>query len=584
MEAMIKYRTMLCLICYAVLTCTVSMAAERDTVVGELGKGLDDYLTKVTPFGFSGTLLVAKNGTVVLNKGYGMANRVDGLRNTSETIFSAGSITKQFTAAAIMTLEMAGMLNTNDPMSKYLDGVPLDKSDITLHHLLTHTSGLVPDVGGDYEMAERDNTIRRILTLPLEFAPGERFEYSNVNYTLLAAIIEKLSGQTYEAYLREHLFKPANMMWTGYRVPMWTERVVARWYVGDTDNGNSLQRPFPYWNLIGNGGILTTTEDMYQWHLGLLGDKILSAEAKKKLFTPFLNDYAYGWDVLQTDRGMLIQHNGGSELGNNAEIRRYIDSNIVTILFCNQFYQGRPLIDAVRRKIEKIVFGGKIPLPPAVSVASPARLKKFAGQYKLPSGHAFLVSVAEDGLLIAAEGQDAISLVAFPEGKDPAPYKRIGATSAKVLQAALKGDLKPLSKVMENKEKRLEGVRTLLQRRLREEGDRIGNIRDVQTMTTMPSAYEDGGVEVCVEVKGERGSFFFRLIWQGEKNIGIGPMEAARRVEFLFFPLSSTYFAGYDLGIGQDVRLRFDSGSDSAVAGLTVEGKGKGVRALKMTR
>ncbi len=283
----------LTLLCTCLLHVSAFAGNAKEIVRGELGKKLDTYLTRITPFGFSGALLVAREGDIVINKGYGMAIRAEGVRNTSETVFSTGSITKQFTAAAILKLEMQGRVDTEDPIGKYLEAVPENKSHISLHHLLTHTSGLVQDVGRDYDIALRDETVRRILEQPLEFAPGERFEYTNVGYTLLAAIIEKVSGMSYEDYLNEHLLKPAGMAFTGYRIPTWDERVVAHWYVGQTDNGTPLEKPYPYWNLIGNGGILSTTEDMYKWHLALSGDAVLSRDAKKKLYAPLLNDYAY---------------------------------------------------------------------------------------------------------------------------------------------------------------------------------------------------------------------------------------------------------------------------------------------------
>jgi CubicO group peptidase (beta-lactamase class C family) len=130
--------------------------------------------------------------------------------------------------------------------------------------------------------------------------------------------------------------------------------------VGDKDKGTPLEKPYPYWNYIGNGGILSTTEDMHKWYKALLGGEVLSPEVKKKMFTPFLNDYGYGWDVLEREMGILIQHDGGSMLGCSAEIRRYIDAEVVTILFCNQSYGQQTFMEAVRDTIETLVFGGKV--------------------------------------------------------------------------------------------------------------------------------------------------------------------------------------------------------------------------------
>jgi CubicO group peptidase (beta-lactamase class C family) len=278
-------------------------------VKGPIARVVDEYLGRIVPYGFSGAVLVAKDDRIILNKGYGMAVRVKNIPNTNATVLNTGSITKQFTAAAIMKLEVQRKLKTSDPITKFFKNVPADKKNITLHHLLTHTSGIVDAVGDDYEVAKRDETTANILKEPLQFTLGKEFSYSNAGYSLLAAVIEKVSGQDYEKFLNEQLFKPAGMHFTGYRIPKWNERVVAHWYVGEKDNGTPLEKPYPYWHVIGNGEILSTTGDLYKWHLALKGDKILSKEAKKKIFTPYLNDYGYGWDVLESGHGLLIQSN-----------------------------------------------------------------------------------------------------------------------------------------------------------------------------------------------------------------------------------------------------------------------------------
>ncbi len=571
----------------ALLPLTVSPTRSSDhtkeIVKGALGARLDEYLTRIMPFGFSGALLVAKNGEVILNKGYGLAIRDRNIPNTSETIFCIGSITKQFTAAAIMTLEKQGKLKTEDPITKYFEGVPPDKSSITLHHLLTHTSGLVPDVGGDYDRDERDETVRKILALPLEFSPGDRFEYSNVNYTLLAAIIEKVSGQPYEQYIHGHLFMPAGMQLTGYRIPTWDEHVVAHWYVGDQDNANPLMRPFPYWNLIGNGGILSTTDDMYRWHLALLGEKILSADAKKKLFTPFLNEYAYGWDVLRTDRGTLIQHNGGSELGNSAEVRRYIDSNVVTVLLCNQRYNQRALIDVVRDKIESIVFGREVTVPSVVTTGDPTTLKSFEGAYVLPSGARFEVSVKSAGLLVKPVGQDALTLLVFPDGVDTNLIRRVTESSAKIFGGALKGDYTPFGQAMLNREKRLPLVRGLIERRVKEANEQTGGIQSAEVLGTFPSPREKDALMTAVALRGERGSIYFQSIWRGVQNIGVGPLDDAPQLEMTFMPVSTTEFVGYDLGMAKIVRMAFALDGRDSVKTLTIQGRGVAAEAKRVT-
>ncbi|MGD8506825.1 MAG: serine hydrolase domain-containing protein, partial [Candidatus Bathyarchaeota archaeon] len=327
--------------------------SEETIIRDEHGAKFDKYLTRITPFGFSGALLVSKKGEVVLNKGYGMAIREKNICNTAETVFNIGSLTKQFTASAIMKLEMQDKLNTNDRLDKYVNNVPVDKEGITIHHLLTHTAGVINYTGEDHEMAHRDETIHKILDAPLLFTPGKDFKYSNAGYSLLAAVIELVSRKSYEEYLSDHLFKPAGMTVTGYRIPNWKERMIANWYIGETNNGTHLERPYPYWNLLGNGGILSTTDDMFKWYLALKSDSILSSGAKKKLFTPFLKNYAYGWGVEKAEHGTLIQHDGANDLGSSADFTWFVDFDLVTILLCNQSYGEALLISQVRDKIER---------------------------------------------------------------------------------------------------------------------------------------------------------------------------------------------------------------------------------------
>ncbi len=543
----------------------------NDIVEGELGNKIDRYLRRITPFGFSGALLVAKDGKIILNKGYGMAIRSENIPNTSETVFSTGSITKQFTAAGIMKLEMQGKLSTDDPITKFFEKVPEEKETITLHHLLTHTSGVINYTGMDYETAKRDETAREILDAPLLFKPGERFEYSNAGFSLLAAVIEKVSGKGYEEYLYEHLFKPTGMKFTGYRLPKWEKKVVAHWYVGEKDNGIPLEKPYPYWNLLGNGGILSTTGDMYKWHLALKEDNILSPGAKEKMFTPFLNDYGYGWDVLKTDRGILIQHDGGSDLGNSAEIRRYIDADVVTILFCNQSFGRRALFGPIRDKIEALAFGGDVVIPPSVIALDTEKLRKFEGTYRLSSGGHLEADIENGRLTIKAKSQDAINALFFPEKAAPGLFKDLNKLAVSVFEAALKGDYKPFENVLQDKERRLERVRQLIEMRIKRFKERTGEIQEVKVFGTLPSDY--GGKDVVmtqVQLKGEKGSIYFSLYWRNKMNIGVGPLMSIQETSVPFMPMSSTEFAGYHLGMAKNISLGFGVDSSGAITGISV--------------
>ncbi len=353
----------------SLLAFSLPSLAAGPIVEGELGQKLDESMTQAAADGFSGVLLVAKDGKVMISKGYGQANLKEKRPYTSETVFDIGSITKQFTAAAIMHLEMNGKLSVDDTLTKYFDNVPDDKRTITLHHLLTHSAGLTDTVGGDYEVAPRDETVRRILATKLLTPPGERYRYSNAGYSALGAVVEIASGQPYERYLHENLFLPAGMRQTGYRLPDWNQAVVACGVLAlGLDWGSPLEKRWaddgPYWNLRANGGILSTVGDMYRWHLALEGDEVLSNEAKTKIFAPHVPEgprarthYGYGWSIATTPRGTkLVQHNGSNGIF-YAVFKRYVAEDTVIIMASND---ARRMARRHEGKIVQIVFPSAI--------------------------------------------------------------------------------------------------------------------------------------------------------------------------------------------------------------------------------
>jgi CubicO group peptidase (beta-lactamase class C family) len=334
----------LVLVCSVI--CVASPAPDTGAVVNPPGKRIDSYFQALEQGGFSGTVLVARKGKLLLHKGYGLADREDKTPCTTETVFDIGSITKQFTAAAILKLEMAGKLRVEDPLSKYLEGVPEDKASITLHHLLTHTSGLDHEYGEDDAYAPRDLAVRLFLHMPLITPPGAKYRYSNAGFSLLAAVVEKVSGKPYETYLREVFFGPLGMAKTGYILPHWNVLEVSRNYSEKKDNGWTFNRNWgpdgPYWHLFGNGGILTTTGDLYKWEEALLSDRALSPEARRKLWTPHAPDnsgssYGYGWRVGKTGYGSAYSgHGGGSSWGVACVYYRFPDEGLLVLVLSNQ--------------------------------------------------------------------------------------------------------------------------------------------------------------------------------------------------------------------------------------------------------
>ncbi|UTW60330.1 serine hydrolase [Kordiimonas sp. SCSIO 12603] len=289
-----------------------------------LAARIDDYMISGVEKGYAGTLLVAKDGKIILNKGYGFADKENGVDNTPDTVFDIGSNTKQFTAAAIMKLVDQKKLSTTDRLDKFFPDIPDDKKDITVHHLLTHTSGLDFGFGGDFDGTTKNELLNKALTSKLILELGD-YKYSNAGYSLLAAIIEEVSGTSYETYLNENIFKPVGLKQTGYLLPERKGQSLAQQYWhGIIPRGTTLERYLKddsvSWNLVGNGGLATTSNELYMWLEALKTDKILSAPVRNQLFAKHVpipnrpNVYnGYGWGVRSGYDGKdLVTHNGGN--------------------------------------------------------------------------------------------------------------------------------------------------------------------------------------------------------------------------------------------------------------------------------
>jgi CubicO group peptidase (beta-lactamase class C family) len=347
----VKVAVIACAALVAAMTLAACGDGEGDSPPGAgdpVDQAVARFLDDTLPDGASGTLVAARGGELVHCQGFGMADREAAVPAGCDTVYDLMSITKQFTSAAILKLQTMGKLRVSDPIGKHLGPVPPDKRDITLHQLLTHTSGLVDVLGGDYERVTRGEMVAAALDSELQSRPGTRYLYSNVGYSLLAAIVENASGMGYEEFLAEHLFAPAGMTQTGYVRPEWSPDRVAVEY---GPRGEPQGRPFdhrwaadgPYWNLRGNSGLLSSARDIFRWHLALEGDDVLDQRAKDELFKPHVaeepggNSFSgYGWVITRTGRGAVAWHNGGNRRS-YGELTRLLKEDVMVFWITNQY-------------------------------------------------------------------------------------------------------------------------------------------------------------------------------------------------------------------------------------------------------
>lgn len=326
---------------------------------------------------FNGSVLIADQGKVVYKKGFGMANMEWDIPNTPDTKHRLGSITKQFTAMLVLQLAAENKIDLNAPVTKYLPDYPKANGDkITIHHLLTHTSGLpnYTSFPGFFKDESRNpytptQFVEVFANKDLEFTPGERFNYSNSGYFLLGVILEKITGKTYEKMLRDTIFTPLNMNATGYDSSSEILKKRATGYEKKGSsfvNSNYLDMSIPY----AAGSLYSTVEDLYLWDQALYTNKLLPKKYMDLYFKPQIaafdnSDYAYGWIIGKeaigntTDSLNVISHGGGIN-GFNTTISRAISDKSLVVLLNNT--GGAPL-DKMTQAIRGIMNGKTYDLP-----------------------------------------------------------------------------------------------------------------------------------------------------------------------------------------------------------------------------
>lgn len=367
---------------------------------------LDNYLTLLQQNeNFHGSVLVAQNGNIILDKGYGKSDFSQNIDNSPKTEFPIGSMTKQFTALSIMQLVERGLLSENDPLSKFIPDYPNGNS-ITIKNLLTHTSGIVnytnlPEFWSMNTDSVKD--INKVIDLfknkPLEFKPGSQFSYSNSGYTLLSYIITKVTGMSYIDYFKKNIFAPLDMKNTGMSYNGEDKLYTSSGYTGYLD-------VFPVNDQIdlngcfGAGSLYSTTEDLYKWDRALYTNKLLKSENLKKIFTGYIEmgkyqpSYGYGWMITDGKLGKQIYH-GGNVLGFTSNISRYPEKDMTIIILTNL---GNSILNKLNDTLADISTGYSYSLPEPKNTINLDKkiIEKYTGTYKLQENSS-IFTIKSDG-------------------------------------------------------------------------------------------------------------------------------------------------------------------------------------------
>jgi len=311
---------------------TFAQSADKQALNHKLENCIDALVTK----GFSGSVLVALNDSIVLNDGFGFTSAAKKYKVTPTTLFNIASITKTFTALGILKLEENGRLQLTDSLGKYFKVVPPDKKTITIHELLTHTSGLQQHYV-DMGVSSREAAVKNILDDTLKFVPGSDFQYSNENYELLAAIIEVASGKSYERFTEDEILVPAKTTNTHF----WGE-------IDDLDAQKVAQKVKDLskdarkrnWDFLGSGGIYSTSPDLFKLYLAVKSNKIINPESTNRMFQSYRklssSSVGYGWFIDETKWDTKEYWTRGTEdFGHNSVLRWFPEDNVVIIVCSN---------------------------------------------------------------------------------------------------------------------------------------------------------------------------------------------------------------------------------------------------------
>ena len=532
----------------------------------QIAANIDRYLSAMEPLGFSGAIIVSEGEHLVLRKGYGFADRESRRPYTPATVQSHGSITKQMTAAAVLLLESRGKLSVEDTLGKYLENIPDDKQGITIHQLLTHTSGLPGGIGSDEEPIGARAYVERLMGEPLHFKPGTGYAYSNSGYTLLGILVERLSGKGYEQFLRGELLLPAGLTDTGYLLADWDRDRLAVGYRQGERWGLVYDRGWredgPGWHLRANGGLHTTVDDMYRWYRNIVrGKAVLDEEAVSRWTTGYVTEnngdssYGYGWVIYETEWGPMVAHSGSN---------RIFSADFVWLPEKELFFyiQGNTSMIAASRQRSSILgaaFNEDFLMPPLIEEtdkATPRIAQNREGIYRMDGGK---LEIASDDTRLVAKlwGQPVFNLMLNLRTEQRKQFAELNRRSRDAMDKLEDGREDALAGLMREGEDPTAPTGVLLDR-IRQ----IGNLDSLRVIGTFANAAQSnfadrGPWTTFIYAEFANWNQYWNFVWNSDGTFEgnySGPWPT-----FILVPTSADSYAGVRQGPPWDtVDIRFE--------------------------
>lgn len=528
---------------------------------------LNTYFTFLNNAGFSGQILVAEKGRVLDSKVFGFANKETKYPISSTTAINIASLTKQFTAAAILWLEQSGKLKTTDSLGVFWNTLAPEKKSITIHHLLSHTSGFKRQVVPSNVQIGKDELLKQIFLSELISMPGKLFRYSNAGYEILAAIIEKVSGLSYKEFIHQKFIIPNKLEHTFFDTDdiARISQKIAFGYNEWKQVSNSIN-PKTNWNNTGAGNLLSTAEDLYKLFSLITTNKILNQYETNKLFTAAVKayddeEYGYGWFLYQdSDRKKLIYH-GGDLTGFHAEFRYFPDDNRIIIVLSNQeVFRLGVFKYRIASALNKILSGNPVEFPKETKQPHIDSLYKYCGTYRLDSANSIKIWQDGERLKVGVWGQLAVNLLGGKATANKYKLDSISEVSKKLIHTLINEDVSMAEKLITPEE--YKSYYSLLQNKYKDYFKAMDGNPSFSVGGTIP-AYWNGEefFRTYVKLKFATGECNFYLGW-GPKGIHDVTINDDRPFSLIYTILfrDENQFLVYDLdnAFGTDIYFKID--------------------------
>jgi CubicO group peptidase (beta-lactamase class C family) len=544
-----------------------------------LGAEIDSFLLSAADLGYSGIVLVARDGHIILNKGYGWADRERGIPLTAQHEFGLASVSKNFTAAVILRLQDQGLLHVSDPVGQHLPDWAADKAGVTIHHLLTHTAGFPLDIGPDELMLSLDTLLARASRVRLIHQPGARFLYSNLGYSLLAAVVERVAREPFERYVERELFAPAGMTQTRILQPSDSAGLGHCGYrafmPGCILNVPNFHGGRLSWILLGGAGQVSTTTDMYRWDRALTEGAVLSRPAQAQAMTPYIPAFGaaagYGWFVRQRPSDKLVYHTGGNGIV-SAKFERFLDHGLTIVQYSNN---SRGVYDHVTNEVTKIAMG--LPyeqLPRASRVVPDELLERFCGTFRTDSLGDIRIEMRNGQLYIplSFEQRSAISFLSGQPDSASA-VERIAATAIAdtIIRALAAADYGPvLSNIPADVD--AEDERLFWSTHWVRMTESMGPLRQIVYLGSERSANDSTAGPLVVRLLAffEHGMQYLtaRALEDGGWYLNPSYRAPLPPGGFSFIPVGTDAFLTRTFGTGVDTELRFSESSTGEIRAM----------------